>query len=174
MIMGLTFWVGGTNWFSSPLNENLERALHERFGLSVSNEGGTESTQYGEVGWSGWSALQELASDTLGAANVPHLCSMEAWFGVYLPFPVEPVTLLIPSFGPPLDCASLPALYEELRLLASERFLPVEAAVLSDLWHHYKKSDEDGHADKTVQTYVQLMLAVQEATVRSLPLWVVK
>ena len=43
-----------------------------------------------EVGWSWWSSVQRLMSNTVGSDSVPHALHLHAWNGVAVPGEIEP------------------------------------------------------------------------------------
>lgn len=57
-----------------------------------------------ELGWSWWSELQQLARSMIGDDGCVHLCSVDAWMGVYLDVPTGPMLLpMKPEHAGPED-----------------------------------------------------------------------
>jgi hypothetical protein len=171
--MGLILTVGkSTEVFFGFFAEQVAQRLTETFGYPQFPPPDFEPYRSQEVDWFGWPQLQQMAMAVLGKDGAPNLLSVEAWRGVFLPMPVEPVQLEVEEDAW-LQCASLPGLVAELELLAAAYSLPLDQAGLHALWEKYR-DDEDADIGIEMQTYSQLMLAAQVATARSLPLWVVK
>ena len=175
--MGLIFTVGTpSDVFFGDFAVQVEQVLAKQLHYSTPSELALDPYQSEEVEWYGWAQLQQLAVTTIGKDRAPHLLSVEAWRGVYLPIPIEPVQLTIDEEDPQawLQCASLPALVRELEQLALVGSLPADSMGLYEMFEKYYEEGADSGDDMDLQTYTQLMLSAQVATERSLPLWVVK
>jgi hypothetical protein len=117
--------------------------------------------------------LQEAAADAVGADRVPHLLSMEAWNGCYVPVPTGPVAFDIPGNSAPLKVGSVPALVGELEAVGAALGLPTDEAGLRELAdEHADDEPEEGAMD--FQTYAELLRAAHVARSRRQVLWVVK
>ena len=93
--------------------------------------------------------------------------------GVYFPAHVQAVSLPLAA-GSPLRCASLPALRNELFLLADRWELPVDDEGLGDLLNVAQDPDDGMVADcPEILTFARLALAANEAVRRDCPLWLV-
>lgn len=172
--MGLTFSVGNPDAaFIQPLAERVRSTLASHFGTDILLDSDEETFYSNELAWSGWSLLQEKATEVVGSEKVPHLLAMEAWSGCYVPTNTQ-----IGSFGfdgesTKLDVASLPELLRELELLGPALGLPIDDPSLCKLAEKYQDDDliDD---DMEIQTYAQLLLAAHLADRRRQVLWVVK
>jgi hypothetical protein len=90
-IMGLSFQVGSaTQVILEPAASQFAERLASRYPGSHAGSDTREEWCSDELPWSGWQRLQERVSSTLGKDQAPHLLSMEAWFGGYLPMELEP------------------------------------------------------------------------------------
>jgi hypothetical protein len=174
--MGLCFTVGITdNAFEQPFSLEVKQELKKQLGYSEPLESPFGDDGFGseEVAWSGWNKLQERASSILGEERVPHLLSIDAWQGVYLPVLIDPTVINIMNDSTPLQCASLPLLSIELEEFAKALSLPIQEEELQELWDKYMDEEEEDE-DMDIQTYIQLMLSTKVAISYNLPLWVVK
>jgi len=171
--MGLTFSVGNpVDAFIEPFAERVKDTLASHFSGIVLDS--NEAAYYtDELGWSGWRLLQEKAAKTVGAGHVPHLLSMEAWSGCYVPAETQPGSFQFDGETTPLDVASLPALVSELENVGRALGLPTDDNGLTQLAAKYQDDDliDD---DEDIQTYAQLLLAAHVAQRRRQVLWVVK
>jgi hypothetical protein len=96
--MGLTFSVGNpADTFTPEYAERVRARLAKAFGPTVVRESSERPYQSDEVGWGGWARLQEAAASAVGPGRVPHLLSMEAWNGCYVP--AADRTDLVPDQG---------------------------------------------------------------------------
>jgi hypothetical protein len=172
--VGLSFSVGSpSDVFIPDYAERVRSLLVTVFGPGVALGSPEEAYSSDEVGWGGWARLQAAAADTVGADRVPHLLSMEAWNGCYVPAPTEPTAFLIPGNSAPLAVGSLPALVGELEAVGAALGLPTDDNGLRDLSAVHADDDPDeGHVD--FQTYAELLLAAHVAERRRQVLWVVK
>jgi hypothetical protein len=175
--MGLAFTVGTTSdAFMQPYAAQVQHKIRNQFEYSVpeSTSFGDEGYHSEELGWSGWQQLQERAVTVLGEEKIPHLLALEAWQGVYLPLPVNPIEITVEGNSTPLQCGSLPALVQELEQLAAIEKFPTDPDGLQSFWEKYAEDDDLIEEDMDIQTYIQLMLSAKIATSHKLPLWVVK
>src|SRR5262245_42007851 len=124
--MRLSCMVGGTKGtFEEPYADQVAGALDQAFGAEGDWEG-VPPQHVGELGLAGWEDLQRHAVDELGADAVLNLLALgPEGRGVFLPAHVRAVTIPL-SEGPPLRCASLPGLREELSALADRWELPLD------------------------------------------------
>jgi len=174
--VGLTFSVGGPSVvFQEPYAGHVLDALQEQFGDAIGpdGDGGAEPYTSAEVAWSGWGLLQERAAQELGAENVPHLLSMDAWCGAYVPAETDPGSFAFEGEETPLDVASLDRLADELEALGLLTGLPTDDDGLRDLAARYQ-ADDLVDDDLDVQTYAHLLLAAHAAQARRQTLWMVK
>jgi hypothetical protein len=143
--MGLSFQVGSAEQvILEPAASRFVARLASSYPASRAGANSREAWCSTELAWSGWSALQGRVASTLGETRAPHLLSMEAWFGAYLPTELEPGANL-----------------------------PVDEAGLKALEAKYD-DDELCDEDMDVQTYAQLLLGARMAQSRNQPLWVIK
>jgi hypothetical protein len=171
--MGLTFSVGNpVDALIEPFAEQVKRTLAAHFdGIILDSD--EEAYFSAELGWSGWRELQQRAMEVVGARGLPHLLSMEAWSGCYVPAETEPGSFEFDGEDMRLDVASLPALVCELENVGRALDLPTSDSGLNELAAKYR----DGElidADMDIQTYAQLLLAAHAAQRRRQVLWVVK
>src|SRR5262245_56047489 len=125
--MGLVFSVGNpSDAFVSDYAERVRSLLAAAFGPGVLLDSSEEAYSSDEVGWGGWARLQEAAAVAIGADRVPHLLSMEAWNGCYVPSPTDPTAFAIPGNSAPLKVGSLPALVGELDAVGAALGLPTD------------------------------------------------
>jgi hypothetical protein len=172
--MGLTFTVGNpSDAFVEPFATRVRGTLEVECEGSVVLDSAEEPYYSQELGWSGWQLLQELASDKVSPEQVPHLLSMEAWSGVYLPSWNRIGALEFDGEPTPLDVASLDSLIEELELVGRALGLATDAEGLKAIAVKYE-DDDLVDSDMEIQTYAQLLLAAREAKRRKQPLWIVK
>lgn len=172
--MGLTFQVGSAEQVLTGRHaSNVARCLAERFPGSGAEPSDKELWYSLELAWSGWASLQERAETVLGSGGAPHLLSMEAWMGAYLPVDLQPGTVTIEGTDTALDLASLHALVLELERFGSASGLAIDPDGLRALAEKYNNDDlcDD---DMDLQTYAQLHLGAKLALERKQPLWVVK
>jgi hypothetical protein len=174
MPMGLTFSVGNpSDAFIPDYAERVRLRLAKAFGSAVVLDSPEEPYSSDEVGWGGWGRLQEAAADAVGADRLPHLLSMEAWNGCYVPVATTPTEFPIPGDSAPLKIGSLPALIAELEAVGAALGLPTDDAGLRELAaEHLDDEPEDGEMDYV--TYAELLRAAHVAQSRRQVLWVVK
>jgi hypothetical protein len=172
--MGLAFSVGNP-WdvFLPDYAERVRARLAREFGPGVVSDSPEEAYSSDEVGWGGWARLQEAAAAAVGADRMPHLLSMEAWNGCYVPVPTEPTAFPIPGNSAPLAVGSLAALVGELEAVGAALGLPTDDDGLRELATEHA-DDEPREYDMDYQTYAELLLAARVAQRRRQPLWVVK
>src|SRR5262249_25124969 len=113
------------------------------------------------------------AANAVGDDRVPHLLSMEAWNGCYVPVPTDPTAFRIRGNSAPLKVGSLPALVAELEAVGAALRLPTDEASLRALAAAHA-ADEPGEYDTDFQTYAELLLAARVAERRRQVLWVIK
>jgi hypothetical protein len=172
--MGLTFTVGNPHAvFIEPFAERVKNTLASHFSDAIVLDSDEEPYFSEELGWSGWKALQERAVQTVGAERIPHLLSMEAWSGCYVPANTEPGAFQFDNEKTPLAVGSLPALVRELEAVGGGLGLPTEDEELKCLGAKYQ-DDDLIDLDMDTQTYAQLLLAAREAQRRRQVLWIVK
>ena len=172
--MGLVFSVGKpSDAFLPVYAERVRSRLAAAFGAAIVLDSPEEPYSSDEVGWGGWARLQEAAAEAVGADRLPHLLSMEAWNGCYVPVATEPTGFPIPGNSAPLKVGSLPALVAELEAVGVAMGLPTDHAGLRDLAaQHADDEPDDGEMD--YQTYAELFRAALVAQARRQALWVVK
>ena len=172
--MGLDFSVGNPSAvFIADYAERVRLRLARAFGSAVVLDSPEEPYRSEEVGWGGWGRLQESAIDAVGADRLPHLLSMEAWNGCYVPAATEPTAFAIKGSSAPLKVGSLPAVLAELEAVGAAMGLPTDDAGLRDLAaDHADDEPEEGEMD--FQTYAELFRAALVARSRRQVLWVVK
>lgn len=172
--MGLTFCVGNpADAFVPDYAERVRARLVKAFGRGVVLDGTEEPYFSEEVGWGGWGRLQEAATAAVGAERLPHLLSMEAWNGCFVPVATAPTAFAIAGNSAPLKVGSLPALVNELEAVGAALGLPTNDAGLRALADEHLDDDPiDGEMD--YQTFAELLLAAHIATRRKQVLWVVK
>ncbi len=165
--MALTFTVGGAQGiFEGPIAAEVASVLDHAFGAEGDWEG-VPPRRFGHPGVVGWPELQAEALDEFPADDIPHLAAMAAASrGVYLPAHLEAVALPLSTCGT-LQCASLPALREELAELARRWDLPIDDEGLNAL------IGAGPGGDVAHLAFAQLALAANEAVRRDCPLWVV-
>ena len=167
--MGLTLTVGNpSDALTEPFARLVARRLAEVYGPAVVLDSPEPVYLSGELGWSGWGLLQDRAARAVGASSVPHLLSMEAWLGGYIPAPTEPTSFTFKGHPTPLAVASLPALLHELELVGTALGWRTDEANLRVLTTHYDDDEMD------IQTFAELLLAGRVAERRRQVLWVVK
>jgi hypothetical protein len=172
--MGLTFTVGNpSDAFTEPFAENVRSTLASQFGNTINLNSEQEPYFSQELGWSGWRLLQETAVQAVSAERVPHLLSMEAWCGCYVPADTEPGAFHFDGESTPLDVASLNQLASELESVGIALGLPTTDDGLCDLYRYYEEDDRFDD-DMQIQTYAQLLLAAHTAQARRQVLWIVK
>ena len=172
--MGLSFTVGGTRGtFEGRSADAIAVALDNAFGAEGDWEG-VDPVRFGELGDAGWAELQDRAVAELGADAVANLLALRGiGRGVYLPAPVQAMSLPLAEGGP-LRCASLPGLRAELEELATIWTLPPDEAGLQALLQVHRDDDDGWVADAPeVLAFARLSLAANEAARRDCPLWVV-
>ncbi|WP_435019391.1 hypothetical protein TA3x_001271 [Tundrisphaera sp. TA3] len=172
--MGLTFTVGGAKGtFEGRSAAAIAEALDRAFGAEGEWEG-VPPLRFGELGDAPWGELQGRAVADLGADNVPNLMALVGdGRGVYLPAPVQALSLPLEEGGP-LRCASLPGLRAELEELATRWSLPLDEPGLRSLIQAHPDGEEGGVSDAPeVIAFARLALAANEAARRDCPLWVV-
>jgi hypothetical protein len=172
--MGLTFGVGNpSDAFIPDYAERVRARLAKAFGPGIVLDLPEEAYSSNECGWGGWARLQEAAANAVGANRVPHLLSMEAWNGCYVPVPAEPTAFAIKGNSAPLKVGSLPALVGELEAVGAALGLPTDDAGLRQLAvEHADDEPSEYHID--FQIYAELLLAAHVAQSRRQVLWVVK
>jgi hypothetical protein len=172
--MALSFTVGGARGTFEPrFAEEVAGLLDQAFGGEAEWEG-MAPLHYGEQADAGWSELQRRAVEELGPEGVPNLLAIPPERGgVYLPALVQTISLPL-SAGTPLDCASLPALRNELALLAEHWELPLDDEGLAGLLIVAHDPDDGWVAEAPeILTFARLALASNEAVRRDCPLWLV-
>jgi hypothetical protein len=171
--MGLTFVVGNPEAVFVPdYAERVRARLAKAFGPGLLDSS-EEPYSSQEVGWGGWARLQEAATDAVGEKRLPHLLSMEAWNGCFVPVATEPTEFAIKGNSAPLKVGSLPALVRELEAVAAALDLPTDDARLRELADEHA-DDEPGEYAMDYQTFAELLLAAHVAQHRRQVLWVVK
>jgi hypothetical protein len=172
--MGLAFSVGNpTDAFIPDYAERVRVRLAKAFGPAVVLDSPEKPYSSDECGWGGWARLQEAAADAVGADRLPHLFSMEAWNGCYVPAATEPTEFAIKGNSAPLKVGSLPALVAELEAVGAAMGLPTDDAGLRELAaEHADDEPDDGEMD--FQVYAELFRAALVAQRRRQVLWVVK
>jgi hypothetical protein len=172
--MGLTFQVGSAEQvLTLACASSVAQCLAELFPGCGVEPSDRELWFSLELGWSGWASLQSRVEAVLGPGGAPHLLSMEAWMGAYLPVDLEPGTVAIEGTDTSLDLASLRALVLELERFGSASGLAIDPDGLLSLVEKYD-SDELCDNDMDLQTYAQLLQGAKIALERMQPLWVVK
>ena len=172
--MGLTFQVGSAEQvFTEPYASNVAACLAQMFPGCGAEPSEQELWYSSELAGSGWSSLQTRAEAVLGPGNAPHLLSMQAWMGAYLPVVLQPGTVEVEGNDTALDVASLGDLVPELETFGHALGLAVDLAGLEALADKYDDDDlcDD---DMDLQTYAQLLQGAKIALERGQPLWVVK
>jgi hypothetical protein len=170
--MGLSFTVGNpSDTFIEGYAQRVLARLAEAFGPAVVLDAPEPAYSSDELGWSGWRRLQERADAVIGADRVPHLLSMAAWNGCYVPAPTEPTEFAIEEQSAPLAVGSLPALVAELEAVGAALGLPTDDDGLRELAARYDDAVDD---DMDIQTYAALLQAAHVAERRRQVLWVVK
>ncbi len=151
----------------------MAEVLDHAFGAEGEWEG-SPPRHYGELADTGWSELQQRASEELGADTVPNLTALgEEGRGVYLPAHLQAVSFPL-SAGGPLRCASLLGLRNELAELAERWDLPLDDAGLQALLRVARDPVDGWVADPPeVMAFARLALAANEAMRRDCPLWLV-
>jgi hypothetical protein len=169
--MGLAFSVcNPSDAFMKRNAQRVRAQLKKTFGSAIVLDSPEAPYSSDEVAWSGWSKLQKRARAVLGAVRVPHLLSMEAWCGCYVPVETGPTSFTFVGERTPLAVGSLPALVLELEAVGAALGWPTDDAGLRDL--ACQSADEDDETD--IQTYAELLLAAHVAQARRQVLWVVK
>lgn len=172
--MGLVFSVGNpSDAFMPDYAKRVQSQLAKLFGLTIVLDSSEEAYSSDEVGWGGWVRLQEAAAEAVGADQLPHLLSMEAWNGCYVPAKTKPTKFSIPGNSAPLKVGSLPALIAELNAVGAAMGLPTDEAGLRELAAKHE-DDEPDHSEMDYQTYAELLRAALIAQSRRQVLWVVK
>ena len=173
--MGLIFTVGRpSDVFDEPFAGVVQHVLEAECEDDIAFEDeNAEPFNSTELGWSGWSLLQERARFALAPEEISHFLSMDAIHGAYLPGWVEAGAILFEASPMPLDVASLEGLIDELEKLGPALGLPTDSEGLAHIVHRYR-DDDSCDDDMEIQTYAQLLLAAREAARRRQPLWVVK
>jgi hypothetical protein len=172
--MGLVFTVSAPSTvFTSPFCKIVADSLRSQYGIAMdlSSESDYQSA---ELGWSGWRLLQERAISECGADAIPHLLSMEAWCGAYLPVPTGIGAFEFPGETTKLDVACLDNLIAELELIGRKLRLPLDDDQLAVLFRNYTDDDNLVDQDMDVQTFTQLLPCARVARNRNQPLWIVK
>jgi hypothetical protein len=172
--MALIFSVGNpSDAFFPDYAERVRTRLAAAFGRSVILDSPEPPLSSDEVGWGGWARLQEAAAAAIGAERVPHLLSMEAWNGCYVPATTAPTDLPIAGNSAALAVGSLPALVAELEMIGAALRLPTDDAGLRELAaEHIDDEPDDGEMDYL--TYAELFRMAYAAVRRRQVLWVVK
>ncbi|WP_166826735.1 hypothetical protein [Thalassoroseus pseudoceratinae] len=172
--MALVFSVAVPNtMFTEPFASQVADTLRGMFGDDIDFNSQTERHS-DELGWSGWSELQERGVEALGADKLPHFLSMEAWHGCYLPVKTDIGSLEFSDDSPNLDVGALDNLIPELESLGNALSLPTEDSALDELFQKYIEDDDLIDEDMDVQTFTQLLPLARFARAQRLPLWVVK
>jgi hypothetical protein len=172
--MGLAFLVGNpSDAFVPDYAERVRSRLLKAFGAGVVLDSPEKAYTSDECGWGGWGRLQEAAAEALGVERLPHLLSMEAWNGCYVPVPTGPTSFAIKGNSAPLKVGSLPALVGELEAVGTALGLSTDDAGLRALAAEHADA-EPGEYDIDYQTYAELLLAAHVARRRRQVLWVVK
>lgn len=175
--MALVLRVGTTaDVFTEPFATTLATALEHHFGPGMHLQGQSEDEGWHstELGWSWWQMLQDRAAVLLGPEATPHLSSMPAWRGVFLPKTVEIGELSgIPGDEAAICIASLTSLMRELGAVATAIGVLFTVQACEALAAKYDNDDlcDD---DPELQTLAQLGIGAHVATERGQPLWVIK
>ncbi len=173
--MGLSFSVGNpSEVFAEPYGSLVTETLQSHFGDSVELSSQQEIYFSNEVAWSGWSKLQHLGVKVCGEAAIPHLLSMEAWHGAYLPVETQIGAFQFPGESPALNVACLFNLITELEGIGLAANLTTDDAGIQALAQEYLSNDDLIDADMEIQTYAQLLPSARVAQQRKQPLWIVK
>lgn len=170
--MGLTLSVGNPDSaFKRQFAARVKSALSEDYPGQIRLDAEDAPYYSEELPWSGWAALQDRALQVMTEAELPHLLSMEAWQGCFLPVEVEPELIEFEGEGSSLDVASLPRLIEELELVGSALGLATDDASLCEM---SRPADHDDENSWHVLTFAELLRAARIAASRRQALWVVK
>jgi hypothetical protein len=110
----------------------------------------------------------------MSVEQIPHLLSMEAWSGCYVPAMMEPASFKIKGSDTPLAVGSLPQLIKELEAFGQKSGLPIADLELRALFSKYQEDDDLVDSDMDIQTYSQLLLTAHAAHRRHQALWIVK
>jgi hypothetical protein len=173
--MGLAFTVGKpSDAFTPDYAKQVRSRLSNEYGRGVCLDSPEKPYVSDEVGWGGWARLQQAAVAAVGADRVPHLLSMEAWNGCYVPVSTQPTEFAILGQSAPLKVGSLAALVAELEAVGAALGLPaVDDHALRELADDHA-DDEPDDGDMDFQTYAELLLAAHVAVQRRQILWIVK
>ncbi len=173
--MGLVFTVGRpSDVFDEPFAELVRHVLEAECEDDVDfGEAGVEPFHSSELGWSGWSLLQERARVAVPPEEVANLLSMDAIHGAYLPGWGEAGAILFDATPMPLDVAPLEGLIAELEKLGPALGLATDLDGLAQIVARYQ-DDDSCDDDMEIQTFAQLLITAREAARRRQPLWVVK
>jgi hypothetical protein len=168
--MGLQFTVGNpSDAFVEEYAGRVRSALKRRFGDAVVLDSPEPPYRSDECGWSGWSMLQTRAKLAVGEERIPHLLSMEAWRGCYVPADTNPGFFAFGREDLQLDVGSLPELVSELQTVGVALDLPLDDDALREL--EAECTDDE---DMDTQVYAALLLAARTALRRRQALWIVK
>ena len=175
--MALVLRVGTTgDVFTEPFAEALATSMEHHFGPGMHLRGQSEDEGWHstELGWSWWKLFQDRAAVLLGPQATPHLSSMPAWRGVFLPKPVEIGELSgIPGDEGAICIASLTSLMPELAAVATAMGVVFTEQACEALAAKYD-NDELCDDDPELQTFAQLAIGAHVASERRQPLWVIK
>jgi hypothetical protein len=172
--MGLAFTVGNpSDVFEAPFADRVHSTLLGHFGDAVILDSDEAPFYSEEIGWSGWQSLQERAAEAVTAERVPHLLSLEAWCGCYVPADVQPGRIEFDGESTALAVGSLGRLLSELEAVGAALGLPTDDLGLRELAGRYQ-DDDLVDEDMEIQTYAQLLRSAHAAQRRRPTLWVVK
>lgn len=172
--MGLTFQVGNaSDVFIPDYAERVQARLTQAFGPAVVPTSSAELYSSDECGWGGWARLQAAAIVAVGADQLPHLLSMEAWNGCYVPVATDPTAFRIRGHPAPLKVGSLPALVSELEAVGAAMGLPTDDTGLLELASEHADDDPDD-CEMDFLVYAELLRAALVALNRRQVLWVIK
>jgi hypothetical protein len=176
--VALVLRVGTTaDVFTEPFASHLADVLENHFGLGMKLSGTSDDEGWCsvELGWSYLRQLQEHAQSLTLPVDLPHLLSMPAWRGAFLP--VETATGELSDIwepDEPIAICSLLALDRELRLLAPAMDVPLDPVACTSLIDSYLSDDDRVDDDPEIQMLTQLVIGTSVGLSRRQPLWVVK
>ena len=177
-IMGLILQVGtAADVFTQPFADRVAHVLQQHFGKAMRIVGTSDNGawQSAELGWSDLRSLQDHARSVVDTEAVPHLLSMPAWRGAFLPVETA-IGELTEIWEPdqPIAIASLLSLDAELRVLSRTMGVPYDEQACHELFRSYRDDDDRIEEDPEVQMLTQLIIGTHVGLSRQQPLWVVK